>query len=150
MNANPYSEIQWQSLNDEIQQRFRVLAAQLLAVSPHCNPRFGKTVTKIFPLFSHVSFKRNDADDLDIIVGVDIAQHEGQWQIIADITEEETGNIYFELPSPAFLVSSFEELQDRVLRDSESLISRGTPILLRQLEPMETGVQNQTVDLIAR
>ncbi len=148
MNANQYSEDKWRLLNDEIHKRFRILAAQILVVAPRCNPRFGKTVTKVFPLFSHVSFKRDD--DIDIIVGVDISLHDGQWQIIADITEEESGTIYFELSNLLFRASSFEELQDRVLRDTELLISRGTPILLRQLEPTVPGVLNQTVDLVAR
>jgi hypothetical protein len=78
MNESQYSEQVWQTLHEEIQKRFRVLAADVQAVAPSAKPRYGKTVTKRFPLFSHVSFSLvQDGAGNEIIVGVDIGPEDG-------------------------------------------------------------------------
>lgn len=130
MNENLYSEQEWRTLHEEIQKRLRALAAQ---VSPS-PPRFGKTVTKLFPLFSHMSFSpTNMGGHDDIIVGVDIAPNDGQWQIDADVSEEESGTVFFELPNAPFSVSSFQELTDQVLHTVDQLTAGAKPVLLRLL-----------------
>lgn len=132
MNPQSYTEQEWQSLHEEIQERFRTLAAEVQAVAPAAEPRFGKTVTKRFPLFSHVSFPLVRAGTCnDIIVGVDIGPDDGQWRIDADISDEEEGTIYFELPRTPFSAATFDELRGRVLATTDELISRGKPVLLR-------------------
>jgi hypothetical protein len=131
MTENHYSEAEWQELDDEIQKRFRALADEISAAAP-VEPRFGKTVTELFPLFSYVSFRRPKAKSCEyIIVGVDIAPENGQWRIHADISDEEEGTIFFELPRTPFTVSSFAQLKDSVLDTLEQLIDGGKPALLR-------------------
>jgi hypothetical protein len=129
MNENCYSKREWQQLDDDIQKRLRSLADEIHAVAPAVKPRFSKTVTELFPLFSYVSFKRSD--DESIIVGVDIAPENGAWRIDADVSDEEEGTIYFELPRTPFSVATFEELKDRVLHTLEQLIDGGKLVLLR-------------------
>ena len=132
MSENRYSEAEWQVLDDEIQNRFQTLADAIHAAAPSVKPRFGKTVTDLFPLFTYVSFKRPRSEDGEyIIVGVDIAFENAQWRVHADISDEEEGTIYFELPRTPFSASSFEELKDRVSAIVEQLIQGGTPVLLR-------------------
>jgi hypothetical protein len=132
MNENCYSEHDWQALHEEIQKRFRTLAAQVPATA--VPPRFGKTVTKLFPLFSHMSFSPTSVVGRDdIIVGVDIAPKDGQWRIDADVCEEESGTIFFELPNAPFSVSSFQELTDQVLRTVDQLTAGAKPVLIRLL-----------------
>ena len=127
-----YSDQEWQALHEEIQMRFRALAGEVQLAAPSVQPEYGKTVTKRFPLFSHVSFPLQTAGaSNDIIVGVDIGPENGQWQIDADICEETEGTIYFELPRTPFSVSSFDELRERVLAATDELVARGKPVLLR-------------------
>ena len=132
MTENHCSEAEWQSLDEEIQKRFRVLSDEIGAVPPSVQPRFGKTVTELFPLFSFVSFRRPHAADGEyIIVGVDIAFENGQWRIHADVSDEEEGTIFFELPRTPFSVATFDDLKNRVLRTVDQLIGGGKPVLLR-------------------
>lgn len=132
MNKPGYSDQEWQTLHEEIQKRFRVLAAEIQAAAPSAEPRFGKTVTRLFPLFSHMSFSLTRAGaGTDIIVGVDIASENGQWRIDADISDEEDGTIYFELPRTPFSIATFDELRGRVLLAVEQLVNGGKPALLR-------------------
>ena len=131
MSDHTYSEEEWQSLHEEIQQRFRTLAVEIKSVSPRALIEYGKSGTKLFPLFSHMSFNETQAGDNDIIVGMSIIRVDGQWRIDADISEEEVGTIYLELPNAQFSVSCFDELCERVLSATDDLITRGKPLLLR-------------------
>lgn len=134
MNEQPFSEVEWQGLHDEIQKRLYVLAEEVRATIRSIEPRFGKTVTKRFPLFSYVGFKWSPSDDDEhILVGVDIGPHDGQWRIDADVCGEESGTVYFELPNPFFAVASFEEMRNRVLAATDQLLAGGRPVLLRLL-----------------
>jgi hypothetical protein len=127
MSTQTFSELEWQALHEEIQKQFRALAAE---VAPAAKPRYGKTATKLFPLFSHMSFTVAKAGrSSEIIVGVDVGPENGKWRIDADICDEEDGTIYFELPRTPFSVVNFDELKDRVLRTTEQLISGGKPVL---------------------
>ena len=148
MNENHYSEQEWQTLHEEIQARFRALANEVQAVAPSAQPSFGKTVTKLFPLFSHLSFAlTQDGCCNDIIVGVDIAPEDGQWRIHADISDEEEGTIYFELPRTPFSVASFEELRDRTLGSVEQLIHEGKPALFQLLGTPTSVLPTQVSNL---
>lgn len=132
MNEQHYGDQEWQSLHEEIQQRFRALAGELQRAAPSVKPEYGKTVTKRFPLFSHMSFPlQTGGESHDIIVGIDIGPENEQWQIDADICEETEGTVYFELPRTPFSASSFAELRARVLAATDELIARGKPTLLR-------------------
>jgi hypothetical protein len=132
MSTQIFSDQEWQTLHEEIERRFRVLAAEVARVAPKVGAEYGKTVTKRFPLFSHLSFNvvRGGVAN-DIIVGVDIGPEDGQWRIDADISDEEEGTVYLELPSVPFSVSSFEELQKRALVITDELIACGKPLLLQ-------------------
>lgn len=129
MSERLFSEAEWLTLDDEIQKRLRALSNQIRESAPVVEPHFGKTVTKLFPLFSYVTFKRSD--DECIIVGVDIGLADGQWRIDADVSDEESGTVYFELPNTPFSASSFQELRDRLLRTTDQLIAGGKAVLLR-------------------
>jgi hypothetical protein len=132
MSEHRFTEAQWQSLHEEIQKRLRALADEVHAIAPSANPRFNKTVTERFPLFSYVSFHRPDVVEAErIIVGVDVSREEAAWRISADICDEEEGTIFFELPRTIGSVSTFAELQDRVLQITEQLIKEGKPALFR-------------------
>ena len=134
MSEQPFSETQWQGLHDEIQKRLHVLAEEVRAAIQSIEPRFGKTVTKRFPLFSYVGFQWSPSDDDEhILVGVDIGPHDGQWRIDADVCGEESGTVYFELPNPLFAVASFAEMRNRVLTATDQLLAGGKPVLLRLL-----------------
>ena len=132
MTKNHCSEAEWQTLDDEIQARFRALVDEIGELTPSVLPRFGKTVTDLFPLFSYVSFRRPHAKVGEyIIVGVDIAHENGQWRIHADVSDEEEGTIFFELPRTPFSVATFEELRKRVLARTDELIAYGKPLLVQ-------------------
>ena len=130
MSIQTYNETQWQALHEEIQQRFRALIDKVNTATPGVQVRCGRTGTQLF-LFSHVSFNKVRTGDNDIIVGVDIISMDGQWRIDADVSEEEEGTIFFELPNPPFSVSSFNELRVRVLAATDELINGGKPVLLQ-------------------
>ncbi len=132
MNKNRFSEADWEGLHNEIQKRLHVLACDICAIAPSAEPRFSKTVTEVIPLFSYVRFRRPLADEREyILVGANVLPHQGQWRIDADISDEEDGTIYFELPNMPFSAASFEELKDRVLRTLEQLMILGKPVLYR-------------------
>jgi len=132
MNTQTYSEQEWQTLHEEMQTCFHALAAEVNRLAPSAQPEYGKTVTKRFPLFSHVSFNLvPDGARSDIIVGVDIGLEDGQWRIDADIVDEVDGTIYFELPNTPFPAASFDELRQRAMATTDELIARGRPVLLR-------------------
>ena len=132
MSAQIFSEREWQALHEEVQKRFHLLVDEMQAAAPYIQPKYGMTVTKRFPLFSHVSFPLQSAGATsDIIVGVDIGPEDAQWRIDADICEETEGTVYFELPRTPFSVSSFAELYERVLATTDELVARGKPVLLR-------------------
>lgn len=134
MIEQPYSDQEWQALHEEIQKRFRALAGEVRLAAQSVQPQYGKTITKRFPLFSHVSFPlQNAGASNDIIVGVDIGSENGQWQIDADVCEEESGTIFFELPNAPFSASSFQELTDQVLRTVDRLTAGARPVLSRLL-----------------
>ncbi len=134
MSEQTFGDAEWQGLHDEIQKRLRVLADEVCTAIQSIEPRFGKTVTKRFPLFSYVGFKWSPSDDDEhILVGVDIGPHDGKWRIDADVCGEESGTVYFELPNPLFAVASFEEMRNRVLSATDQLLAGGKPVLLRLL-----------------
>ena len=113
-------------------------------------PRFGKTVTKRFPLFSYVGFKWSPSDDDEhILVGIDIGPHDGQWRIDADICGEESGTVYFELPNPLFVVASFEEMRNRALTATDQLLAGGKPVLLRLLASLAAPSRPSSVSIAA-
>ncbi len=130
MSIQTYSETEWQTLHEEIQKRFRALIDELRAAALEVHVRCGRTGTQLF-FFSHVSFNKVRTGDNDVIVGVDVICMNGQWRIDADISEEEEGTIFFELPNTPFSVSSFDELRVRVLAATDELIKGGKPVLLR-------------------
>jgi hypothetical protein len=126
-----YSEVEWQLLHAEIQQRLGSAAEEIQAVSPSLQVISGKTMTKLFPLFSFVRFKSAKGSGIeDMLMGVEIVPDGTHWRIDANVCAEESGEIYFELPVAPFAAASFEQLKIGVLRTVEQLAIGAKPVLL--------------------
>lgn len=134
MNArHGYSDLQWQTLHQEIQARLRSVAEQVKACAPSLDLAYGKTVTERFPLFSFLRFKPGKGSGReDTLMGIELVPDgPQQWRLDADVAAEESGEIYFELPSISLTATNFEEFRAGVLRTVDQLVSGGKPALLR-------------------
>jgi hypothetical protein len=95
------SQIDWNQVNRIVQREFRTLAGEVRRRWPHIRARAGRTSGRVFFLFAYCTFDVPEDHGIDpVVVGINFGPtpHGGAVVVQGDISGEESGKVYYELP----------------------------------------------------
>ncbi len=104
------------------------LDSAVLKSHPSMTARSGKTLLRNQLLFVYTTYSDGTADSNAIVVGVTIERNAPHVIIHGDITNEESGKVYFEL-NPRSFAGSDEQILMRVKKAAEELVSHSQIVI---------------------